>query len=103
MALLYQGNWKMTIEDIKAIILPILTKHGVSRASLFGSFVRGDESSESDIDILVEINTRMSLLDFSGLKIELEEALGRKVDLVEYCTIKPLIKGKILSEQVPIL
>ena len=84
----------MTIEEIKAIILPILEKQGVSRASLFGSFATGEESSESDIDILVEIKSRMSLLDFSGLKIELEEALGKKVDLVEYCTIKPAIKPR---------
>jgi predicted nucleotidyltransferase len=44
-----------------------------------------------------------SLLDFVGLKIEIEEALGRKVDLVEYDTIKPLLKDRILREEVPIL
>ncbi|GAI56487.1 unnamed protein product [marine sediment metagenome] len=54
-------------------------------------------------DILVEIESDMSLLDFVGLKIEVEEALGKKVDLVEYSTIKPLIKERILSEQVVIL
>jgi hypothetical protein len=43
------------------------------------------------------------LLDFVGLKIEIEEALGRKVDLVEYCTIKQGLKDKILKEQVVIL
>jgi len=45
----------------------------------------------------------MTLLDFRGLKIEIEEALGKKVDLVEYSTIKPLIKERILSQQVVIL
>lgn len=45
----------------------------------------------------------MSLLDFVGLKIELEEALGRKVDLVEYDTIKPLLKEKIMKDQLLIL
>jgi len=45
----------------------------------------------------------MSLLDFVGLKLEIEEALGRKVDLVEYSTIKPLLKERILNEQVVIL
>jgi len=43
------------------------------------------------------------LLDFVGMKLELEEAINRKVDLVEYETIKPLIREKILSEQVVIL
>jgi predicted nucleotidyltransferase len=53
--------------------------------------------------LLVEIESDISLLDFVGLKIEIEEALGRKVDLVEYCTIKPGLKDKILKEQVVIL
>jgi len=45
----------------------------------------------------------MSLLDYIGIKLELEEALKMKVDLVEYETIKPLIREKILNEQVAIL
>jgi len=83
--------------------LPILKRHGVTRAGVFGSVVRGEETDDSDIDILVEIERRMSLLDFVGLKIELEEALGRKVDLGEYAAIKPIIKDDILSEEVAIL
>ena len=59
--------------------------------------------ADSDIDILVEISKDISLLDFVGLKLEIEEALGRKVDLVEYKTIKPLLKERILQEQVTIL
>ena len=45
----------------------------------------------------------MSLLDFAGLKLELEEALDKRVDLGEYSTIKPIIKEQILSEEVSIL
>jgi len=44
-----------------------------------------------------------SLLDFIGLKLELEQELGRNVDLVEYSTLKPLIKKYILKEEVPVL
>jgi predicted nucleotidyltransferase len=91
------------IEEIKNKILPILKKYGVTRAGVFGSVVRGEETKESDIDILVEIEGRMSLLDFVGLKLELEEALGKKIDLGEYSTIKPIIKEQILSEEVGIL
>lgn len=58
---------------------------------------------DSDIDVLVEIGDDISLLDFVGIKLEIEEALGRRVDLVEYSTIKPLLKDRILSEQVEIL
>ena len=51
----------------------------------------------------MEIRNDMSLLDFVGMKLELEEAINGKVDLVEYETIKPLIGEKMLSEQVAIL
>ena len=91
------------IEEIKGKILSILKRYKVKRAGIFGSVVRGEENKESDLDILVEIVGRMSLLDFAGLKIELEEALGQRVDLGEYSTIKPIIKEQILSEEVSIL
>ena len=93
----------MNIEEIKRKILPILKKYGVTRAGIFGSVVRGEAREESDIDILVEIESRMSSLDFVGLKLELEEALGKPVDLGEYSVIKPIIKKQILEEEVPIL
>lgn len=91
------------IDEIKGKILPILKKYGVKKAGLFGSLVRGEENIDSDVDILVEIERRMSLLDFSGLKLELEEVLNRKVDLGEYSVIKPVIREEILSEEVAIL
>jgi len=93
----------MIIDEIKSKVIPILKRCGVKKAAIFGSVVRGKAEADSDIDILVEIESDMSLLDFVGLKIEVEEALGKKVDLVEYSTIKPLIKERILSEQVVIL
>jgi predicted nucleotidyltransferase len=92
-----------SFEEIKRKILPILQRHGVKRAGLFGSYVRGKLRRDSDIDILVEIEEDISLLDFVGIKLELEEALGRKVDLVEYNTIKPLLRERILKEQLVLL
>ncbi len=94
---------KMDIEEIKRKSLPILQRYGVKRIGLFGSCVRGEMRENSDVDMLVEIEKDISLLDFVGLRIEIEEALGRKVDLVEYNTIKPLLKERILKEQVVIL
>jgi len=91
------------LEEIKRKILPILQRYGVKRVGLFGSCVRGEMREDSDVDILVEIEKDISLLDFVGIKLELEEALGRKIDLVEYSTIKPLLKERILDEQVVIL
>ena len=91
------------IEEIKKKILPILKDYRVKKIGLFGSYARGEIKENSDIDILIEIEKDISLLDFVGLKQEIEEALGKKVDLVEYDTIKPLLRERILSEQVVIL
>jgi len=93
----------MTIEEIKERIIPILGRSGIKKAAIFGSLAKGEIKPDSDVDILVEIKSDISLLDFIGIRIELEEALKMKVDLVEYETIKPIIREKILSEQVAIL
>lgn len=91
-----------SVKEIKRKILPILQDYGVKKAGLFGSCVRGEMEEDSDIDILVEIEKDISLLDFVGLKLEIEDALGKKVDLVEYNTIKPLLRDRILNEEVVI-
>lgn len=93
----------MNIEEIKNKILPILKKYDVSRASLFGSIVSGEITEESDVDILVEFKGEKSLLDLAGLKIELEELLGRRVDVLTYNSLHPLLKDRILSEQKAVL
>jgi len=92
-----------SIQGIKEKIAPILQQYGITKAAIFGSFAKGETKISSDVDILVEIKSDMSLLDFIGIKIKLEEAIKMKVDLVEYDTIKPIIKERILAEQVAIL
>jgi len=91
------------IDEIRRKIAPIFKRYGVKRAGVFGSCVRRKMREDSDIDILVEIEKDISLLDFIGLKLEIEDALGRKIDLVEYSTVKPLLKDRILKEEVTIL
>ncbi len=83
-------------------IHPILKAHDVKRASLFGSFARGDEARESDIDIIIEFNGTKSLFDLVRLKFDLEEQLARSVDVLTYDSLNPLIKQSILAEQVVI-
>ena len=63
----------------------------------------GKMTDESDIDILVEFEGRKGLLDLAGLKLDLEDALGRPVDLLTYRSLHPMLKDRILAEQVPIL
>jgi hypothetical protein len=83
--------------------LEILQKNGIKRAAFFGSIVRGEMTDESDIDILIEFEGRKSLLDLAGLKLDLEDALKRRVDLLTYRSLHPMLKDRILAEQVPIL
>jgi predicted nucleotidyltransferase len=83
--------------------LEILQKNGIKRAAFFGSIVRGEMTDESDIDILVEFEGRKSLLDLAGLKLDLEDALERRVDLLTYRSLHPMLKDRILAEQVQIL
>jgi len=90
-------------EEMKKKIVKILKKNKVTKAGIFGSYARGEQNENSDIDILVEIKKKISLFDFAGIKIEIEENLGKKVDLVEYIVIKPLIKKQILNEEIRII
>lgn len=64
--------------------------------------VRGEMRRDSDIDILVQLDKDLSLLDVIGIQQELEDALGRSVDLVEYDSIKERIKSRILAEEIRI-
>ncbi len=91
------------MQPVREKIIDILRRNDVKRASFFGSIVRGEMTEESDVDLLVEFEGRKSLLDISGLKIELEDALNRRVDVVTYRSLHPLLKERILAEQVPIL
>ncbi len=95
----------MEIKDIKSIkeaIHPILEKYGIKKAEITGSYARGDFTESSDIDLLVEVPDDMSLLTFAGIKIELEEKLGKKVDLIERSAIKKSLKKHLLKDAKPV-
>lgn len=94
---------KLTIEDIKQKAIPVLTKAGIKKSSLFGSYVRGEQQENSDIDILVEYPLHIDLFTIGELKENLEEVLGKSVDLVGYSGIKADLKKYILPEQVQII
>lgn len=83
-------------------VVPILRRYGVTKAALFGSVARGDDGDKSDVDILVKIGKTMNLMDFVGMKNELEEKLGKKVDLVQFDKIKPTLKSYIMRDVLPL-
>ena len=91
---------KKYLSDIIQKINPVLARSGIHSASIVGSMAYGDYTDESDIDLVVEIDQPMSLLTFSALKIELEELLQKRVDLLERSAIKHRLRQSILSKEI---
>ncbi len=74
-------------------------KYPISGMALFGSYSRGDQQDNSDVDILVELNGKIGS-DFIDLAEELESALGRKVDLISKNGIKPRYLNSIQDDLI---
>jgi uncharacterized protein len=91
------------ITGLKPRLIPILEKHEVSKAAIFGSIADGTDRDTSDLDLLVEFKGEKSLLDLVSLKLDLEEEIQRKVDVMTYQSINPLIKEKVLKQEIRIL
>jgi len=91
-----------SIEDIKQKILPVLNKNKIKKAGIFGSYARGEQKKNSDIDIIIE-PPKDTGLAFIGIAQDLEKNLGRKVDLITYNYINPHIKKYILKDEVRII
>jgi len=91
------------IEEIKRKIVPLLKKNKIVRAGIFGSYARGEQKKNSDIDILIRPTRKMSLFDFAGIKLEIEDKLGNKIDIVSYRAIHPKLKRQILREEIRII
>jgi len=70
--------------EINEIARPLFEQYKVRRIAVFGSFARGSVEKESDIDLLVSFEDKYDLFDIIGLKQDLEELLGRKVDLLTF-------------------
>ncbi len=92
----------MNIDEIKVKINPILKKYGVKSASIFGSVARGENKSDSDIDMIVAIEKNIGVYEFVALKHELEDMLGKEVDLVSRGSINKYIGPYIEKDIVNI-
>ena len=94
----------IAIGKIKKKIIPILKRNKVSRAGIFGSYARGEQKINSDIDILIEVkDKKFSLMDLIQIEIEIKEVLNKKIDLMTYRGINPLLKKSILEDEVRII
>jgi len=87
------------LETLRSV-RPELERYGVSSLSLFGSAARGEDRPDSDVDVLVEFGRPAGLFDFIRVRRRLEDALGRRVDLVTPDALRPTMRDDILRDAV---
>lgn len=93
---------KRIIKKLKQTIIKILKKNKIKKAGMFGSYARGEQKKNSDIDIIVEPPKGIGFA-FAGIQSELEKKLKKRVDLVTYKYLSPYLKKYILKEEVRII
>jgi len=93
------------LEDLRAKrreILQIAAKRGARNVRIFGSAARGEADERSDVDVLVDMEPGRSLLDMGGLLMDLQELLGRRVDVVSERGLRERIRERVLREAIPL-
>lgn len=90
------------LKEKRGGILRIAARHGVTGIRVFGSAARGEATDQSDIDFLVDVNGPITPWFPGGLVAELEEALGRRVDVVEPDAIREPLRKHVLEGAVPL-
>jgi hypothetical protein len=88
--------------NYRETMLRLAAEHGARNLRIFGSVARGAATPDSDIDVLVELEPGRSLLDLGGLLMDLQQALGRPVDVVTLQGLRPRIRERVLEEAVPL-
>ena len=88
----------LDLKEITAEVIKFADQYGIIKAGVFGSYARGEAEDESDIDLLLEFKEVIGLMKLGGLIIDLEEALGKKVDVLQFCAINPQIRDHVLQE-----
>jgi uncharacterized protein len=84
----------------RAKILALAEKYGASNVRVFGSVARGEAQADSDVDFLIDLEPGRSLLDQIALKQDLEDLLGRSVDVAETITLHDLIRDRVLRDAI---
>ncbi|MGD1084173.1 MAG: nucleotidyltransferase family protein [Verrucomicrobiota bacterium] len=90
------------VQSKREQILELARKHGAVSLKLFGSIARGEETSSSDLDFVVEMEPGRSLLDLGGLQSDLEKLLGCAVDVVTVKGLRERLRARVLEEAVPV-
>ena len=90
------------VQSRREEILVLARRHGVTQVRVFGSMARGDAGPDSDVDLLVEVGGNPSPWCPGGLVAELEELLGRRVQIVTERGLDDLLRDRVLQEAVPL-
>ena len=90
------------LTDKREDVLRIAAKHGAFNVRVFGSVARGEATPDSDIDLLIEKGPTTTPWFPAGLVLELEESLGRRVDVVTEKALNPYLRDRVLREAVPL-
>ncbi len=90
------------IEDHREDILRVAARHGARNVRVFGSLARGDSRPDSDVDLLVEAGPDRTPFFPAGLLADLEDLLGRKVDVVTEDALHWYIRARVLKEALPL-
>lgn len=90
------------LQEKRGEILRLASSHGAYNVRVFGSVARGDARPDSDIDLLVELEPGRSLLDLSGLLLDLQDLLGCEVDVVTEKSLHWYIRDTVLQEAIPL-
>ena len=88
------------LAELRALQPELKKRYPIREMGIFGSYVRGEQREDSDLDVLVDLGDGMTLIDLAGLQLELAEALGLRVDLAMKDALKPRIEKRILAEAV---
>jgi predicted nucleotidyltransferase len=83
-------------------ILRAATSHGAKNVRIFGSVARREDQPDSDVDFLVDMEAGRSLLDLGGLLVDLEQLLGRRVDVITEQGLRSRIRARVLAEAQPL-
>lgn len=95
-------NGKALLQAKRQDILRLAASHGARNVRVFGSVARGDERPDSDVDFLVEMAGGRSLLDLAALWLDLQDLLGRPVDVITEGGISPYLRDRIYAEAMPL-
>ncbi|MDI6794606.1 MAG: nucleotidyltransferase domain-containing protein [bacterium] len=93
---------KQLLHERRMDIQKVAAKHGAFNLRVFGSVVREEEAEDSDIDFLVDTGQRTSPWFPGGLILELEEMLGRPIEIVTEKGLNPLIRNQVMKEVIPL-